>query len=125
MSCGKFVEFKSKQSLQEEHLFTFLHTIMMTKEKNKFPLLGDFIMKNGRSFAKEPLSWSDFSEVQIVLIYYFSDITRKSYDIQVSLYLLSYWLKDQEKDTFARIFKDDNIYWKTVLDFLEPHLRKK
>jgi hypothetical protein len=37
---------------------------------------------------------------------------------QVSLYLLGYWYKHQEKDTVTQTFKDNYDYWMTALEIL-------
>jgi hypothetical protein len=37
---------------------------------------------------------------------------------QVSLYLLGYWYKHQEKDTVTQTFKDNHDYWMTALEIL-------
>jgi hypothetical protein len=124
MSNSKFEGLRSKESIKTENLFKWLHDILMTKGKNKFPLFGDFVRENRRSFDVEPLSWSDFSEVQTVLIYYFSDIKNQSYELQVPLYLLGYWYKEQERVTFNAIFKDDHMFWQMTVILFSKKLRE-
>ncbi|KAA1122360.1 hypothetical protein PGTUg99_037063 [Puccinia graminis f. sp. tritici] len=74
-------------------------------------------MKN-RNFLEEPPCSSDFSDIQILLINYFSNSKTNSSVILCALSLIGYWYKNQYNLEFKTSFKDDKDYWDSVVPIM-------
>jgi nucleoid DNA-binding protein len=118
-----FDELNSKETLSLTNLFQWLHNVLMTQERNNLPLFGNFELRERESFEKKPLDLSEFSEVQIVLMDHFSNLHSNPCVLQLALYLLGYWYKENEKDVFTKVFINDQTYWKTALKTIKKEIQ--
>jgi hypothetical protein len=112
MKSDEFAPLRPKESLSEKYLLEWLHDhVLMTDKEDELPLLGEFKLRNRRHFSEKPLDCSEFSEAQVVLMDHLSKVYSHPSVVQLAIYLLGYWYKDQEKEAFAEVFHDDHDYW--------------
>jgi hypothetical protein len=75
MEDARFDRLKSRESLNEENqFFAWLHDVLMAKKENTLPIFGHFLIRHRLDFDQKPLDCSEFSEAQIVLMDYFSNL---------------------------------------------------
>ncbi|KNE90192.1 hypothetical protein PSTG_16374 [Puccinia striiformis f. sp. tritici PST-78] len=104
--------------LDEKMFYQQFYDLLFTQKENTLPIFGHFVVK-GRNYSMDPPLPSDYSEIQVSLINYFSGILPDESILRLALSLIGYfhWFKDQpEPENSLQASKD---YWKTVVGILE------
>ncbi|EFP91356.1 uncharacterized protein PGTG_17010 [Puccinia graminis f. sp. tritici CRL 75-36-700-3] len=120
-----FVKLKGMELQTQKSFFLWIHNLLMVGPKEKLPLFGKVELEKIIQDDDDGLIGnSNFSDPQIFLLdYYFSDCTSHFKAIHVALSLIGHWYKENQKETFIKIFKTDKTFWNAMITLLEPKFR--
>ncbi|KAA1077481.1 hypothetical protein PGT21_009751 [Puccinia graminis f. sp. tritici] len=95
----------------DDTFFQWITNMMLAPGYHYYPLFGEVeLLKSSIMFEA-----SNFNEVQIYLLNYFSDTQSDRIVIQVSLALIGYW--------YRTYFESDQTYWNTMISSLKNYPR--
>ena len=101
----------------ERLLFCWLRKILFNPGQDKLPLLGPFILKEGRQ--EYSFSAQDFNEIQALVLNLIADRNSDRQNFQAALSVLGYWLKNEQGVIYNQLFKNDDEYWDNLIKLIE------
>ncbi|KNZ52285.1 hypothetical protein VP01_3629g2 [Puccinia sorghi] len=99
-------------------LINWIHEVLFDVNQNKLPLLGDFVLEDGKSIYS--FSPADFNLIQRFLIRLIISPNSHRRNFQGALSVFGYWLKNMAGDLYNQLFKNDEDYWDVLTEIIDP-----
>ncbi|KNZ57923.1 hypothetical protein VP01_203g11 [Puccinia sorghi] len=102
-------------------LINWIHEVLFDVNQNKLPLVGDFILEDGRSI--DSYSPEDFNVIQRLLVCLITSQDSHRRFFQGALSVFGYWLKNMAGMIYSQLFKNDEEYWDIITKMISSLLQ--